>query len=92
MPIGDICIKNVATAPPETSPDLENVREDAGLLETARRMTDAGVRRMPVITRQGALAGIVTHDDRIQLLAEEMGELASLIAREQRKEAHARVS
>jgi CBS domain-containing protein len=150
MPIGDISVRNVVTAPPETtiqdaarlmrinhtgdlliaaedsergapygivtdrdivvavvalgldpavltvgdimSQELETVREDAGVYETLRRMSAAGVRRMPVVTRQGALAGIVTLDDLVQLLAEEMAELARLISREQRKEAHVRVS
>jgi Mg/Co/Ni transporter MgtE len=47
---------------------------------------------MPVVSQQGKLTGIVSVDDLIQLLAEEMTELSKLISREQRKEARARVS
>jgi CBS domain-containing protein len=71
---------------------VETAQEDQGILETIERMRFAGIRRMPVVSRHGVLIGIVSVDDLIQLLAEEMGELAKLISREQRKEAHARVS
>ena len=74
------------------SSGLETAKEDQGILETIERMRSAGIRRMPVVSRQGALIGIVSVDDLIQLLAEEMGELAKLISRERHKEAHARVS
>ena len=71
---------------------VETVKEDQGILETIERMRSAGVRRMPVMSRQGALIGIVSVDDLIHLLAEEMGELAKLISRERQKEAYARIS
>jgi CBS domain-containing protein len=71
---------------------VETAQEDQGILETIERMRSAGIRRMPVLSRHGVLIGIISVDDLIQLLAEEMGELAKLISREQRKEAHARVS
>jgi CBS domain-containing protein len=71
---------------------LETATEDQGILETIERMRSAGIRRMPVVTRHGALIGIVSVDDLIQLLAEEMSELAKLISREQNKEVHSRVS
>jgi CBS-domain-containing membrane protein len=74
------------------STGVETAREDQGILETIERMRSAGIRRMPVLSEHGVLIGIVSVDDLIQLLAEEMGELAKLISREQRKEAHARVS
>jgi CBS domain-containing protein len=74
------------------SSGLETVTEDRGILETIEHMRSAGIRRMPVVSRQGALIGIVSVDDLIHLLAEEMGDLAKLISRERQKEAHARVS
>jgi CBS domain-containing protein len=49
-------------------------------------MRDKGVRRMPVVGEGGELIGVVTLDDLILLLAEEMGELARLIRHEQDKE------
>ena len=70
--------------------ELRTVGEQEGVFETIQHMRSAGVRRIPVVTRQGDLVGIVSIDDLIQLLAEEMTELAKLISREQRKEAYGR--
>jgi len=67
-------------------PELKTVAEDEGIFETLHQMRDAGVRRIPVVTNQNALAGIVSTDDIVQLLADEMNELAKLISREQRRE------
>lgn len=80
----------VLTAGDIMGPELETVLEDQGVFETIHQMRRAGVRRIPVVTKQGYLVGIISIDDLIQLLAEEMTELAKLISREQRKEAHAR--
>jgi CBS domain-containing protein len=71
-------------------PELETAPEDQGVFETIHQMRTAGVRRIPVVTEDGSLAGIVSIDDLVQLLAEEMTELAKLISREQRREMHAR--
>jgi CBS domain-containing protein len=49
-------------------------------------MREHGFRRMPVVNELGELAGIVSMDDYLGLLAEEMAELARLIAREQGRE------
>ena len=81
-----LTVGDVMSARPET------VEEHQGILETIQRMRSAGIRRMPVVSRHGALIGIVSVDDLIQLLAEEMGELAKLISREQHIESHARAS
>lgn len=69
---------------------LVAVREQDGVFETLQLMRSRGVRRAPVIGADGALIGIVTADDLIQLLAEEMSELSKLIAREQELEASTR--
>ena len=63
--------------------ELATVRESNGVFDTVQLMRSKGVRRVPVVSNKGALVGIVTVDDLIQLLAEEMGELSKLIAREQ---------
>ncbi|HVN19277.1 MAG TPA: CBS domain-containing protein [Dongiaceae bacterium] len=70
--------------------DLMTVREQEGILETIAKMRAKGVRRLPVIDAQGALAGIVTVDDLVELLAGELGELAKVISREQKYEAETR--
>lgn len=68
------------------SEKIVTIREDQGLFDTIQLMRAHGIRRMPVVDQQGALAGIVSVDDLIQLLAEEMNELAKLITREQTQE------
>jgi CBS domain-containing protein len=65
---------------------LITVREDFGVFEVIQQMRKNGVRRMPVVDEAGALVGIVSVDDLIDLLAAEMGELAKLISREQAEE------
>src|SRR5690242_11162446 len=62
--------------------ELESIEENQGILETIRKMRAAGVRRIPVVTRQKALVGIVSIDDLFALLAEEMSALSKVIARE----------
>ncbi|MBW8306487.1 MAG: CBS domain-containing protein, partial [Thiobacillus sp.] len=68
-------------------PEVATVREGEGLFEALRHMRDKGVRRMPVVDREGGLVGILTLDDLLSLLAEEMTELAKLVSRERQREA-----
>ncbi len=67
-------------------PDLATVPEQTGVFEAIRYMRDQGVRRMPVVGEDGSLIGILALDDLLELLAEELGALARLVAREQGKE------
>jgi CBS domain-containing protein len=67
--------------------ELFTAREADGVYETIQRMRVHGVRRMPVVDAEGALVGIVTLDDLLALLAEEMMALARITAREQEVEA-----
>lgn len=71
-------------------PDMATVRESDGLFEALRHMRDKGVRRMPVVDGAGGLVGILTLDDLLSLLAEELGELAKLVSRERQREATVR--
>ena len=54
-------------------------------------MRTRGVRRIPVVDDEGALAGIFALDDVLELLAEQIGELVKLIQCEQKQEQEARV-
>lgn len=67
-------------------PEVATVRESEGIYEALRYMRDRGVRRMPVVGADGALVGILTLDDLLELLAEEMMELAKLVLHERRRE------
>ena len=54
--------------------------------DTIKAMRAKGVRRLPVVGKQGQLVGIVTIDDLIDLLAGTLMDVAGLIAYEQKRE------
>lgn len=66
--------------------ELYTAREDEELLDVIARMRTHGVRRMPVVNAQQSLVGILTVDDVIELLAEQVNALAGLIRRERTRE------
>ena len=72
------------------SSQLITARESDDMLGVLRVMRQKGIRRMPVLTESGTLAGIVTLDDLLEILAEEMDDLVDAIAGEQAKEAKSR--
>jgi CBS domain-containing protein len=72
------------------SRDLITVREYEGVFQTIQLMRAKGARRAPVVDERGALIGIVSADDFVELLADELSELSKLISREQKREAEAR--
>lgn len=65
--------------------------EEDDVIDTVKRMRAKGVRRMPVVNRQGVLIGIVTVDDLIDLIAEQVKDLANLIGNEQKRERRSRL-
>ena len=68
------------------SSDIVVGRETDGVADTIQVMRTKGVRRLPIVDALGALVGIVTADDLLALLREEMNSLTTLVAREQRRE------
>jgi CBS domain-containing protein len=60
---------------------LVTVGENASYAETVSRMSAEGVRRMPVVGADGALAGIITLDDMLWQLAAPLAALAGLSGR-----------
>lgn len=60
--------------------------ESESLHAALKTMQRAGVRRLPVVNVEGLLEGIVTLDDTIGLLSEELTDLARLVIHEQQKE------
>jgi CBS domain-containing protein len=68
------------------APQLFTIKESAGLFEAIEYMHTKGVRRLPVVDDKGGLVGILTLDDLIELLAEEMAALSKLVKHEQKKE------
>lgn len=77
--VGDIMVRDLVTA-----------RESEGVLETMQIMRYKGVRRLPIVGKSGELIGIVTIDDLLEVLAEELSELAKIVAREQARESTTR--
>ena len=58
-------------------------REDDDLFDTIEMMRAKGVRRIPVTDSLGLLVGILTIDDLLKIIYEEMGNVVSLIFRAQ---------
>ena len=69
---------------------LHCVKESDSTWETIRLMRNKGIRRIPVLDDAGSLAGILALDDVMELLADELSNLVSLVGREQRKESLSR--
>lgn len=72
------------------APDLVTVKENTGVFEAIQYMRAKGVRRLPVVDDSGGLVGILTLDDLLELLAEELLALAKLVRHEQKKETMSR--
>lgn len=68
------------------SDQLVTVTEDSGLDDTLDVMRAHGIRRLPVIDRSGNLQGIISIDDVLEVLADQVQKLAILIKNEQRRE------
>lgn len=66
--------------------ELVTVKDDSPLLDAVSIMKDKGVRRLPVVNHTGGLEGILSVDDVIDLLAEELSNIAKLISKEQHQE------
>lgn len=66
---------------------LVSVEEDWGIAEVVELFQIKGVRRLVVTDSKGYLVGVVTADDVLSLLAEEMSALSSMVVGERKREA-----
>lgn len=80
---------NTVTVADVMSQSLDCASETDDSLDTLKRMRQQGIRRMPVVNDQGGLIGLITLDDLLALLAEQLQDLAALVATEQRRETKA---
>ncbi len=80
----------VITAGDIMSQDLVTVPESKGVLDTIEIMRFKGVRRAPIVDAENRLIGIVTVDDLLEVLAEELTDIARIVSREQSHEHQAR--
>lgn len=80
VPLDKVAVEDLMTK------SLIVANEDDDLFDTVRKMRVKAVRRIPVIDAKGLLVGIFTMDDLIELLHEELGNIVSLVSREQKIE------
>jgi CBS domain-containing protein len=71
--------------------ELITASEADDLFDTIKRMRNKGIRRLPVVAGSGALVGILTVDDLIDLVAEQLTDLVKLITHERNQERFRRV-
>jgi len=69
------------------APKLIRATEEESPLEALHRMRAHGIRRLPVVDAAGDLVGIVTLDDLLEIVAEELDDIVRAIGREQSSEA-----
>jgi len=70
--------------------ELTTVTQDTKLIDTIKLMRDDGVRRIPVVNQQGVLEGLLSMDDILELLAEQLTDIVGLINKEQNRESRQR--
>jgi CBS domain-containing protein len=75
---GGAQVGDVMTAGPQT------IREDEGFDRAIELMNQSGVRRLPVVDRKGRLRGIVSQDDLIETLGQNLHRLAATVNRQQK--------
>jgi len=78
------------TADDIMSRELLVAKEQDGIWTMLQRMRAKGVRRMPIVNEEGGLEGIITADDLLELLSEELSSLCMVHLRGQKREREAR--
>jgi CBS domain-containing protein len=99
VPIGIVTDRDIALCIADKAARLPSLRiadvmshnlitstDDESLAEALRKMRSFGIRRLPIVNAEGTLQGIVTFDDVVELLSEELTDLARLVASEQKRE------
>ncbi len=66
--------------------ELITASEEDAIADTIKLMRDKGIRRVPVVNKQGELEGIIAVDDLIDLLAEQLKDIVALISCEKKRE------
>ncbi len=103
VPVGivtdrDLVVEILATELDETvitvgdimAPEIFSVQENTVTHEAIDFMRRKTIRRLPIVDETGELVGILTLDDALQLLSEQLLDLAKLVRYEQKKEARHR--
>lgn len=67
-------------------PELACVKDTEGIFETVQYMRGRNIRRVPVVDEGGGLIGILSLDDLLELLSEELLAIAKLVRYQRQKE------
>ena len=73
--VGDVMTRELITSRPSES-----------LHSALTKMHSRGIRRLPVVSGNGLLEGLIAFDDVLEVTSEELSELVGLVAREQKLE------
>jgi CBS domain-containing protein len=84
IPLDDVRVGDIMSL------EIETIEETEGVWETLEKMRHRGIRRMPVVDSQGALAGLVTLDDFVELFTEAIGNMAGVVRNELSRETRLR--
>lgn len=74
--IDDVMVSDVMTT------DLVTIGEGATHLEAVQTMNDSAIRRIPIVSDDGSLAGIITLDDVITITASELSNASDVISQQ----------
>ena len=85
LEVNRFCVEDVM------STELVTAREDDSLIDLMRSMRREGVRRIPVVGPQRELLGVVTMDDVLDILAEELIVLVGTIQSGKQREREVRI-
>jgi CBS domain-containing protein len=66
--------------------EVYTIKGEERMADALEVMRARGIRRLPVIDDAGTLSGIVTADDLLAILSDQISGLAYLVSREQRRE------
>jgi CBS domain-containing protein len=69
---------------------LVTVYEETKLLDAIKQMRIKGVRRLPVVNEQGELQGILSADDILELVVEQLSDIVGLVSKEMTNEINVR--
>jgi CBS domain-containing protein len=97
VPAGIITDRDIVRALPEKADLLDvirvaelmtrnplTLREDESIVDAMTRLRRRGVRRAPVVAANGDLVGIVSTDDLLGIVAEQLGSLARIVEQQTR--------
>lgn len=83
--LNDFCVADIMSS------QLVSVQNNETVLDTIQVMCAKGIRRIPIVNLKGELEGIMTAEDMLGILAEEMSGLARIPQSEKKKEAQLRI-